>query len=110
MAAYYPAALWTTPFRTFLIQKFFDSVFPDELEVFYHAQVIFSTIALIEGFQAFTGEVLTLIAEPDQSIAEQFAVFFHEEAVLTTRDATFAISPLEPVFVQSFFLRHITDT
>jgi hypothetical protein len=71
--------------------------------------VIFSTITLIEGFQTFTGEVSTFIAEPDQTVTKQFAVFFHEDAILSARQATLTVHPFKAMLIKVVFHRQVVD-
>ena len=109
MAADHIITIAAAPFLILIFQKFSDSVLPDEFEVFYHTQVIFGTIALVEGFQAFTGKVPAFVAEPDQPVTEQFAVFFHEDTIIAARYAAPAIHSVKPVLFKVVFHRQVVD-
>lgn len=109
MAADYIVAIAAVPFLFLIFQKTFDSVFPDEFEVFYHAQMVFRAVAFIKGFQTFTGEVMAFVTESHQSFAYKLAVAAHKDAVLAARPAAFTVRPFKTLTVQVLFLRKIAD-
>jgi hypothetical protein len=50
MAAYHPATFGAAPLCLFLSQELLDAMLFNKFEVLYHAHVVFSTVAFIEGF------------------------------------------------------------
>ena len=50
MVANYSAAVWTAPLNYFLFEELVRAVHFYEIQVFYHTQMVFGTVAFIEYF------------------------------------------------------------
>ena len=72
----------------------------DKSKVLYHTQMIRSAIPLIEGFEATTWKITTLITETYKSFSNQVTMHFHKNAILATWQASSAVCPLESFLVQ----------
>jgi hypothetical protein len=91
MAAYRSTAAGAAPFLLFLFQEFSHAMFFDELQIFYHAHMVFVAVSLIQSFQASAWELLALIAEPNKPFSKQIALFFQESAVLSPWQTAFTV-------------------
>jgi hypothetical protein len=103
MAAYYSFTISALPLLLLFFKEFIDTFVSDVFQVLNHAQMVFGSVTLIKGFKPAAGEVRAFIAEPYQSLPNEVAILFHENAVLAARYATGAVSPLEPFLVNVIF-------
>jgi hypothetical protein len=62
--------------------------------------MIRSAISLIEGFEATTWKIATLVTEPYKSFPDQVTMRFHKDTILATWQAAGAVCPLESFLVQ----------
>ncbi len=91
MAADGPAAFRAAPLCLFLFEEALDALIPDEFKVFDHAHVVPGAVARIEVFQPAAGKLVTLVAKPHASLAQQGALSFHEGAIFAARQAAGAV-------------------
>jgi hypothetical protein len=110
MTAYHPTASGTAPLGFFLFKKLPDARLFDEFNVFNHAHMIFGAVPIIEGLKSSTGEISTLKAKPNQSVADQIAVLFHKGAVLPARQTTGTVCLAKPLVFQVIFHREVAYT
>ena len=103
-------ALRTFPLRFFLFQERFDSVFCNEIQVFYHTHAVFCAIPFIQRFQPLTGVSFALKAESEFSFSKQFAAISHVSAVFAPWYTTCAIHPVKSLTVQVPLLELISRT
>jgi len=100
MTAYYSVAVRAAPLFPFFFKEFAHTFVSDVFQVLSHAHVVFGSVTLIKRFKPAAGEVPAFITEPYKSLPDQVAMLFHENTVLTTRQATGAVSSFEPFLVQ----------
>ena len=109
MTAYDLAATRASPPLPLFLKEFIHAFVPDILQVLNHTQMVVGSVALIKGFQPATGEVLAFITEPYKSLSNKVAMLFHESTVLAARQATGAVSPLEPFLVKVVLESQVAD-
>ena len=110
MTAYGFSTYFTAPFVTFLLYEFFHAKFLDVVEVFYHAHMVFCTVALIQCLQSFTREAFAFITKPDATFCQQFARISHMRAVFSPRNASRAIFFIKSTLVKILFSELKRDT
>ena len=110
MAADHPAAFCTLPLGFFLYKEAVDVMFFDKCKVVYHTHVVFGTVALIEGFEPYTGKITALVAEPDKSFSQQIAIVTHKGTVPAARQTAGTVLLCKTLFVQIVLHRQITRT
>ena len=71
----------------------------DEIEIFYHAHMIFCSIALIQRFQPFTRKSVTLKTKAYLSFYKQLAHIPHMGAVLSSWNTALTIGLMKSFFV-----------
>jgi hypothetical protein len=91
MTANNVSAFRAFPFFRFLLEEAPDTVLSDKFHVFYHAQMIKSSVPFIERFHATAGIISTLVAIADKPFTHEVAVFAHVRTILAARTATRAI-------------------
>jgi hypothetical protein len=100
MTAYYSLTVRASPLFPFCFKEFIHTFVSDVFQVLNHAHMVFGSVTLIKGFKPAAGEVPAVITEPYKPLPDQVTMLFHEDTVLATRQATGAVSPLEPFLVQ----------
>ena len=110
MAAYHSTTFGAAPFCLFLFQESLHTILLNKFEVFYHAHVVFCTIAFVEVFQSATGTILAFITETHKSPSQQVAVFCHKGAVLATWQATSAVFLPKSLLIKVGLHRQVADT
>jgi hypothetical protein len=103
------AAFRAAPLCLFLVHEHLNAMLFDEIQVFQHAHMVLGTVALIEGFEPGAGIIIALKTKSDETIPYQIARVFHEHAMFTARQATGAVLPVEPLFLQIILHRQVAD-
>ena len=109
MTADYSVTIRALPLLMFFFKEFINAFVSNVFQVLNHAHVVFGSVTLVEGFKPATGEVLAFITKPYKSFPNQVTIFFHENTVLATWQATGTVSLLESFLVQIISKRQVVD-
>lgn len=100
MTADHSSAFRAAPPGLFFLQESLHPFSFDESEVLDHAHMVLGAVALIEGFQPFTGESSALIAEAELPFLQQFALITHVGTVFPSGNTAGTVFSVESLFVQ----------
>ena len=109
MAANHVSTIRAAPLFPFLFQELLDAMTFDELQVFYHAHMVFGAVALIKGNQPIAGEIVTIKAKPNKSFPNQIAMLFHEGTILTAWQAPGTVRSAKSLVFQIVFKGQVID-
>ena len=76
MATYHPTTSRALPLCHLFFQEPLHTILLYIFEVLYHAHMVKSAVALIEGLQMLAGEILAIMAKSHKSFPQQFTLLF----------------------------------
>lgn len=109
MTAYHSTAVGATPFCFFFFQKRPDAVRFYEIEVCYHAHMVFGAIPFIEGLEPTAGVIRTFIAESHETFTQPGTRLFHKGTVLAAWQTAGTIRFTKPLLIQIVCHRQVAD-
>ena len=92
MAAYCPAAFWTSPFCLFVFEQFLDTVLFNVIEVLHYTHPEISSVPVIKTFQPLAGKIITFITVFHFAGHQQRTVLYQYSALPVSGPAADAIS------------------
>jgi hypothetical protein len=91
MAADHFSAALTFPRFLLFFKEFLYSVFPDELQVVYHAHPVARPVSFVDGSQSVAWEAFALVTESDFAFGQFGALLFQKCTVFVSWSAAYAV-------------------